>query len=100
MAPRRADREPWSMTPSRMMTRQKVHPQARACLAAAVAVACLTTVPRPAHADLVLGTAADRPRRRYHGYELGYHPNGPHGPGGWGLHVNTLPEAFAVAPSA
>jgi hypothetical protein len=37
---------------------------------------------------------------RYHGYELGYHPNGPHGPGGWGLHVNTLPEAFAVAPSA
>jgi len=37
MAPRRADREPWSMTPSRMMTRQKVHPQARACLAAAVA---------------------------------------------------------------
>jgi hypothetical protein len=37
---------------------------------------------------------------RYHGYELGYHPNGPHAPGGWGLHVNTLPEAFAVAPSA
>lgn len=34
---------------------------------------------------------------RYHGYELGYHPNGPHGPGGRGLHVNTLPEAFAVA---
>jgi hypothetical protein len=51
MAPRRADREPWSMTPSRMMTRQKVHPQARACLAAALAVACLTTVPRPTHAD-------------------------------------------------
>jgi len=45
MAPQRADREPWSMTPSRMMTRQKVHPQARACLAAAVAVACPTTVP-------------------------------------------------------
>jgi hypothetical protein len=34
---------------------------------------------------------------RYHGYELGYYPNGPHGPGGWGLYVNTLPEAFAVA---
>jgi hypothetical protein len=34
---------------------------------------------------------------RYHGSELGYHPNGPHSPGGWGLHVNTLPEAFAVA---
>jgi len=34
---------------------------------------------------------------RYHGYDLGYHPNGPHGPGGWGLYVNTLPEAFAAA---
>ena len=34
---------------------------------------------------------------RYHGYDLGYHPNGPHGPGGWGLYVNTLPEAFALA---
>ena len=34
---------------------------------------------------------------RYHGYQLGYFPNGPHGPGGWGLYVNTLPEAFAVA---
>ena len=29
---------------------------------------------------------------RYHGYDPGYHPNGPHGPGGWGLHVNTLPK--------
>ena len=34
---------------------------------------------------------------RYHGYDLGYHPNGPHGPGGWGLYINTLPEALAVA---
>src|SRR6516165_824316 len=34
---------------------------------------------------------------RYHGSQLGYFPNGPHGPGGWGLYVNTLPEAFAVA---
>ena len=34
---------------------------------------------------------------RYHGYDLGYHPNGPHGPGGWGLYVDTLPKAFAVA---
>ena len=34
---------------------------------------------------------------RYHGYDLGYHPNGPHGPGGWGLYVNTLPKALAVA---
>ena len=58
MAPQRADREPWSMTPSRMMTRQRVHPQTRACLAAAVAVACPTTVPRPAHADLVLAREA------------------------------------------
>jgi hypothetical protein len=34
---------------------------------------------------------------RYHGYDLGYHPNGPHGPGGWGLYIDTLREAFAVA---
>jgi hypothetical protein len=34
---------------------------------------------------------------RYHGYDLGYHPNGPHGPGGWGLYITTLPEAVAVA---
>ena len=34
---------------------------------------------------------------RYHGYRLGYFPNGPHGPGGWGLYINTLPKAFAVA---
>jgi hypothetical protein len=34
---------------------------------------------------------------RYHGYNLGYHPNGPHGPGGWGLYITTLPEAFAFA---
>jgi len=34
---------------------------------------------------------------RYHGYDLGYHPNGPRGPGGWGLYVNTLPKALAVA---
>lgn len=34
---------------------------------------------------------------RYHGYDLGYHPNGPHGPGGWGLYVDALPKALAVA---
>jgi len=34
---------------------------------------------------------------RYHGYDLGYHPNGPHGPGGWGLYVDTLPKALLVA---
>jgi hypothetical protein len=34
---------------------------------------------------------------RYHGYQLGYFPNGPHGPGRWGLYVGTLPEAFAFA---
>lgn len=34
---------------------------------------------------------------RYHGYRLGYFPNGPHGPGHWGFYINTLPEAFAVA---
>jgi len=34
---------------------------------------------------------------RYHGYDLGYHPNGPHGPGAWGLYVDTLPKALLVA---
>ena len=34
---------------------------------------------------------------RYHGYDLGYHPNGPHGPGGWGLYVDTLPKALLTA---
>jgi hypothetical protein len=34
---------------------------------------------------------------RYHGVQFGYFPNGPHGPGGWGFYVNTLPEAFAFA---
>ncbi len=34
---------------------------------------------------------------RYHGYDLGYHPNGPHGHGGWGLYVDSLPRALLVA---
>jgi hypothetical protein len=34
---------------------------------------------------------------RYHGYQLGYFPNGPHGPGGWGLYVGSLPKALLVA---
>jgi putative sensor protein len=34
---------------------------------------------------------------RYHGSQLGYFPNEPHGPGGWGLYVDTLPKALAVA---
>jgi hypothetical protein len=34
---------------------------------------------------------------RYHGSQLGYFPNGPHGPGGWGLYLDTLPKALAVA---
>jgi hypothetical protein len=34
---------------------------------------------------------------RYHGSQLGYFPNGPHGPGGWGLYVDTLPKALLTA---
>jgi hypothetical protein len=34
---------------------------------------------------------------RYHGYQLGYFPNGPHGPGGWGLYIDTLPKALFTA---
>lgn len=34
---------------------------------------------------------------RYHGYQLGYFPNGPHGHGAWGLYVDTLPKALLTA---
>jgi hypothetical protein len=32
-----------------------------------------------------------------HGVALGYFPNGPHGPGSWGLFVDTLPTALTAA---
>ena len=32
-----------------------------------------------------------------YGLQLGYFPNGPHGPGSWGLFVDTLPKAFLAA---
>jgi hypothetical protein len=34
---------------------------------------------------------------RYHGYQLGYFPHGPNGPGGVGLYVDTLPRALLAA---
>jgi hypothetical protein len=34
---------------------------------------------------------------RYHGYQLGYFPNGPNGSGGVGLYVGTLPKALLAA---
>jgi hypothetical protein len=34
---------------------------------------------------------------RYHGYQLGYFPNGPHGHPSWGLYVDSLPKALLVA---
>jgi hypothetical protein len=37
---------------------------------------------------------------RYHGSQLGYFPNGPHpvpGDHSWGLYIDTLPKALAVA---
>jgi hypothetical protein len=34
---------------------------------------------------------------RYHGYQLGYFPNGPHGHPGYGFYVDTLPRALAAA---
>ncbi len=33
----------------------------------------------------------------YHGYQLGYFPNGPHGHPGWGLYVDSLPKALLTA---
>ena len=32
-----------------------------------------------------------------HGVTLGYFPHGPHGAGGWGLYVDTLPKALLAA---
>jgi Putative sensor len=32
-----------------------------------------------------------------HGVQLGYFPHGPHGPGAWGLYVDTLPKALITA---
>ena len=34
---------------------------------------------------------------RYHGYQLGYFPNGPHGHPGYGFYVDTLPKALLAA---
>ena len=34
---------------------------------------------------------------RYHGYQLGYFPNGPHGHPGYGLYVDSLPKALLAA---
>lgn len=34
---------------------------------------------------------------RYHGYQLGYFPNGPHGHPGYGLYIDTLPKALLAA---
>jgi len=42
------------------------------------------------HNDFNNGTSA-------HGVQLGYFPNGPHGPGHWGLYVDTLPKALLAA---
>jgi len=35
-----------------------------------------------------------------HGVQLGYFPNGPHGPGGYGFYITTLPQAFVAAACA
>ncbi len=34
---------------------------------------------------------------RYHGVQLGYFPNGPHGHPGYGLYIDTLPKALLAA---
>jgi hypothetical protein len=34
---------------------------------------------------------------RYHGYQLGYFPNGPHGHPAYGLYIDTLPRALLAA---
>jgi hypothetical protein len=42
------------------------------------------------HNDFNNGTSA-------HGVQLGYFPNGPNGPGHWGLYIDTLPKALLAA---
>jgi hypothetical protein len=37
------------------------------------------------------------PQGSAHGVQLGYFPHGPHGPGAWGIYVDTMPKALAVA---
>lgn len=34
---------------------------------------------------------------RFHGYQLGYFPNGPHGHPGYGFYIDTLPKALLAA---
>ena len=34
---------------------------------------------------------------RFHGYQLGYFPDGPHGHPGYGLYIDTLPKALLAA---
>jgi hypothetical protein len=61
-------------------------------------VAVLSLVVAPAwyqfpEQDLAHGATA-------HGIQLGYFPNGPHGPGGYGFYITTLPQAFLAAGCA
>ena len=61
-----------------------------------VALASLVVVPawyRFPNQDLAHGATA-------HGVQLGYFPNGPHGPGGYGFYITTLPQAFLAAACA
>jgi hypothetical protein len=61
-----------------------------------VVLAGLVVVPAWYHfpvQDLAHGATA-------HGVQLGYFPNGPHGPGGHGFYITTLPQAFLAAACA
>jgi hypothetical protein len=48
------------------------------------------------HQTFTIGVSGGSPSSA-HGVQLGYFPHGPHGPGAWGLYVDTLPKALAVA---
>jgi hypothetical protein len=48
------------------------------------------------HQTFTIGVSG-RSSSSAHGVQLGYFPHGPHGPGAWGLYVDTLPKALAVA---
>jgi len=70
-----------------------------AALAIWLTIAAGITLPlwyRYPHQTFTVGVNGG-PSGSAHGVQLGYFPHGPHGPGAWGLYVDTLPRALAVA---
>jgi len=70
-----------------------------AALAIWLTIAAGITLPlwyRYPHQTFTMGVNGG-PNGSAHGVQLGYFPNGPNGPHAWGVYVDTLPKALAVA---